>query len=361
VQHFDKMRYYQSDMNYTQLTVEEREKIQEMLWQKASIRDIAAALRRSPSSVSREINRNKDDLGRRRYIPRAAHQRALIKRKSRGREDRLKNDTIREYVVEHLKGDWSPEQIAGRIKDDHPGYSISHETIYQYVYAQIHRNGYGYLKPGREDLRHYLKRCHKRRQKRGLRRPQRVSRFTGASIENRPAIVDKRKRLGDWESDSIVSFNNMPGLNSLIERKSGLILLTKVAEKTADATTAAIIKRLLGLPVYTLTMDNGSENQNWKGIEKETRLKCFYAHPYSSWERGSNENGNSLVRWYFPKKTDFRNVSKEEIAKAEYALNTRPRKRLGWKTPLEVFQQELKQINYHFNINTNILSVAVAG
>lgn len=351
------MRYYQSDMKYTQLTVEEREKIQEMLWQKASIRDIAMALKRNPSTISREINKNKSSLGKRIYIPRAAHERALAKRKSRGREDRLKNDTIRKYVVEHLKGNWSPEQISGRIKEDHPGCHISHETIYQYIYAQIHRSGYGYLKPGREDLRHYLKRCHKRRQKRGLRKPQRISRFTGPSIEIRPNIVDKRKRLGDWESDSIESFNHMPGLNSLVERKSGLILLTKIAEKTADATASAIIKRLKGLPAYTLTMDNGSENQNWRSIEKETGLKCFYAHPYSSWERGSNENGNGLVRWYFPKKTDFRNVSNEDIARTEYALNTRPRKRLGWRTPLEVFSKELNS----FNIKTNILSVAVAG
>ena len=349
-------------MNYKHFTVEERERIQEMLWQKASIRSIAGALNRSPSSVSREISRNKDALGRRYYMPRTANERALEKRKSRGRKDRLKNSVVREYVIQRLKDDgWSPEQIAGKLPEERPGNHISHEAIYQYIYAQVHRNGWGQLRPGREDLRGYLKRRHRRRRIKGLRNPQRVSRFSGVSIEKRPAIVDKRNRIGDWESDSIVSFNNMPGLNSLLERKSGLILLTKVSEKTAEATTNAIVGRLSGLPGCTLTMDNGSENQYWKKIEERLDLKCFYAHPYASWERGGNENANGLVRWYFPKKTDFRKVSDEEIARVEYALNTRPRKRLGWKTPLEVFLKELNRTNNRIKINNNIASVAITG
>lgn len=349
-------------MKYKHFTVEEREKIQEMLWQKASIRSIAGALNRSPSSVSREINKSLDNFGRRRYNPRTAHERALDKRKSRGRKDRLKNSIVREYVIKRLKNDgWSPEQIAGKISEERPGNQISHEAIYQYIYAQIHRNGWGELRKGADDLRCYLKRRHKRRRKKGLRKPQRVSRFSGISIEKRPAVVNKRSRIGDWESDSIVSFNNMPGLNSLLERKSGLILLTKVSEKTAEATTNTVIRRLSGLPRHTLTLDNGSENQYWKEIEERLGLKCFYAHPYASWERGSNENANGLVRWYFPKKTDFREVSDEEIARAEYALNTRPRKRLGWKTPLEVFLKELKLINSRIKINKLMPSVAITG
>lgn len=345
-------------MNYTHLTVEEREKIQEMLWQKASIRTIATALNRFPSSISREIKRNKDSLGRKRYVPRIAHEKALKKRNSRGREDRLKNDTIREYVVKRLKNDsWSPEQITGRLSQDMPGQSISHEAIYQYVYAQVYRDGWGLLKPGREDLRCYLKRRHKRRQKKGLRKSQKVSRFSGHSIEKRPFVVDSRTRIGDWETDSIVSKNNEAGLNSLTERKSGLILLTKITGKTAEATTKTIIRRLYALPKHTLTMDNGSENQGWREIESALSLKCFYAHAYASWERGSNENGNGLVRWYFPKKTDFSKISDEEIARAEYALNTRPRKRLKWKTPLEVFSEESNRINININ---NMASVALA-
>lgn len=346
-------------MKYIHFTVEEREKIQEMLWQKASIRTIAAALGRSPSSVSREVKKNVDSLGKR-YTPRAAHERALKKRKSRGREDRLKNNTIREYVIRHIKKGWSPEQIAGRMPQEIPGETISYEAIYQYIYAQVHRNGWGELRRGAEDLRPYLKRRHKRRQKKGMRKAQRIaSRLNIPSIEERSSLVDQRIRIGDWETDSIASKNNEAGLNSLLDRKSGLMLLTRIKDKTSESTTEAIVKRLSLLPRYTLTMDNGSENHKWKEIESRTGLRCFYADPYASWQRGSNENGNGLVRWYFPKKTDFKKISNKEIARVEHALNTRPRKRLGWKTPLEVFLEELKLINNRININKLMLSVAL--
>ncbi len=196
-----------------------------------------------------------------------------------------------------------------------------------------------------------------------MRKAQRLAKRENIpSIEKRPVIVDQRIRIGDWETDTIASKDNNPGLNSLIERKSGLILLTKVKDRTSQSTTEAIVKRLLVLPMRTLntlTMDNGPENHGWKDIEEKIGLKCFYAHPYSSWERGSNENGNGLVRWYFPKKTDFSKIENEEIARVEYALNTRPRKRLGWKTPLEVFSEELDRLNISLNMNINIPSVAL--
>lgn len=344
-------------MKYIHFTIEEREKIQEMLWQKASIRTIAVTLNRSPSSVFREIKKNTDSMGRVRYAPRIAQEKALKKRKSRGRQDRLKNQAIREYVIEHLKSGWSPEQIAGRLPDDIPGQSISHETIYQFIYHQIHREGWGLLKPNCQDLRMYLKRRHKRRQIKGLRKPQSVCRFNGNSIEKRPLIVEDRVRLGDWESDSISSANNLPGLNSLIERKTGLVLLTKIPDKTAEATAKVIVNRLSGLPKHTLTMDNGSENQGWQDVEKKTGLQCFFAHAYSSWERGSNENANGLVRWYFPKGTDFRQIDEQTIIDVEYALNARPRKRLGWKTPLEAFLQELNRLNINNMLNFSINNI----
>lgn len=331
-------------MQYQHFTIEEREKIQYGLWEKRSVREIARLLGRSPSSVSREIRRNLPQE-RYRYTPRLAYERAMTKRKSRGRMDRLKNDTIRTYVVDYLKNGWSPEQIAGRIAIDLPGCTISHEAIYQYVYAQIHRQGYGYPKPGCEDLRSYLKRRHKRREKKGMRKGQRVLRPKGPCIDERPAIVDHRVRIGDWESDTITSKDNAPGLNSLVERKIGLVFLTKLSDKTTAATTGAISNRLSSLSPYhlchTLTLDNGSENQDWQRIEKEIGTKCFFAHPYHSWERGTNENTNGLVRWYFPKGTDFRTITDKEIARVEYALNTRPRKRLGWRTPLEIFNEQL--------------------
>ena len=345
-------------MRYKHLTIEEREHIQQGLWQKKSLQTIAKEISRSPSSISREISRN---LPPERYLytPRLAQERALKKRKSRGREDRLKNDLVRSYVVSHLKLRWSPEQISHRIEEDIQE-TISHEAIYQYIYHQIHRQGYGYLKPDCQDLRIYLRRRKKRRTKKGFRKSQRVFKPKGTSINERPLIINQRQRLGDWEGDTIASKDNKTGVNSLVERKTGLTFITKLKDKTSQATTEAIASRMSGLPPIarqSLTMDNGSENQDWSGIEKKTGLKCFYANAYHSWERGTNENTNGLIRDFFPKKTDFTLISNEEIQKVEYLLNTRPRKRLNWSTPLEVFSKELNC----FNITLRASSVALAG
>lgn len=330
-------------MKYQHLSIEEREKIQELLWQKTPIRTIAKTLSRNPSSVSREIRKNKLSWNSH-YAPRKAHERALEHRKHRGRKDRLKNEDIRQYVISHLKRRWSPEQIAGTIEKD-IGQKISHEAVYQYIYAQIYRNGYGYAKPRLLDLRPYLRRKRKRRIKKGSRRCQRVFRPKGASIDERPAIVEQRKRVGDWESDTVESKDHKPGVNTLVERKSGWVLITKLESKTSEATMSAIGRRWKNLPSRvkeTVTFDNGPENSNWQELETETKVKTFFANPYHSWERGSNENINGLIRDYFPKKTDFSMIPAEEIAYVEYELNTRPRKRLGFKTPLEVFSVALQ-------------------
>lgn len=321
-------------MAHTQLTVEEREEIQRGLWNKESIRSIARRLARSHSSIVREINKNRPP-SRLQYTPRLAEERAKAKRSSRGRTLRLKNTAVRGYVIEKLKKGWSPEQIAGTIKEI--GERISYEAIYQYVYAQVYRKGYGYVKPGKEDLRPYLARRHKRRAVMGGRKGERMMRPDGKSIETRPVIVSKRTRIGDWEGDSIESKGHKPGLNSLVDRKTGLLLLTKLGGKSSAATRAVVALRLKGLIAHTLTLDNGPENQMWQELEEATGVSVYYAHPYCSGERGTNENTNGLVRRYFPKGTDFSLVSEEEIAAVEYALNTRPRKRLGYQSPLEVW------------------------
>ncbi len=321
-------------MAYKHFSVEEREDIQQGLWKKESVRSIAGRLERSPSSVAREINRNIPEE-QRRYTPRLAHERALLKRKKRGREDRLKNEDIRTYVTDHLKLGWSPEQITGRMKRDRIG-SLSHEAVYQFIYAQIHRGGNGKVKPGKEDLRPYLRRKQKRRHRHGSRKGQHIFRERGLSIDDRPQVVAARSRIGDWEGDTVESRDRAPGVNTLLERKSGLFLVTKVQDKSSEATKAAVVSRLADLPVHTLTTDNGSENQRWREIEEALEIDCFFAHPYRSCERGANENANGLLREYFPKGTDFREVSEAEITRVEYALNSRPRKRLGYATPLEI-------------------------
>ncbi|NCU28760.1 MAG: IS30 family transposase [Candidatus Moranbacteria bacterium] len=329
-------------MKYKHLSIEEREKIQELLWQKTSIRSIAKVIGRSPSSIARELKKNKPILFNR-YTPRIANEKALDKRKSRGRKDRLKTKEIREYVILNLKQGWSPEQISGRIKIELRE-NISHEAIYQFIYNQIHRDGYGYTKPNHEDLRIFLKRRHKRRVIKGMRKGQRIFKHKGISIEERPKYIEKRKSIGHWEGDSVVSRKSTVGLNTLVERKTGLVFISKIKDKTMEETSNTVIDRLKNIPCKTLTLDNGTENFGYEKIQNELKISCFFAHPYCSGERGTNENTNGLIRWYFPKKTDFANISEEAIQAVERALNNRPRKRLGWKTPLEVFNESVALI-----------------
>jgi len=329
-------------MKYLHFSIEERETIQKLLWQGKSLRVIATHLGRAPSSVSREIQRQ--GLIRKRYTPRLAQERADKKVHSRGREKRLKNEKIREYVIIHLKQDWSPEQIAGRMKVDIEE-SISHEAIYQYIYHQIRRNGWGDPKPGQEDLRVYLRRRRKRRHRQGSRKGQRMLKKPGLSIEERPEIVNTRLRLGDWEGDTVESKDHAPGINTLVERKSGYLMMTKLKSKNGEATRMVVQQRMQDLPPHlkhTLTLDNGSENRDWRALEEVTKLTVYFAHPYSSFERGTNENTNGLIRGYFPKKTDFRIITDEELALVEYQINTRPRKRLNYLTPLEVLSVALQ-------------------
>lgn len=324
-------------MKFTHFSIEEREKIQEMLWQKASIRSISKTINRSPSSVSREILRNKPPE-RNQYAPRKAHLRAVEHRKHRGRTERLKNDRIRSYVVTHLKRRWSPEQISGRMKLDLEE-SISHEAIYRFIYHQV-RKGSNLTKPECEDLRPYLRRRRRIRVPHGARKCQRVLKSKGKSIDLRPRIVLKRKRIGDWEGDTVESRDHKPGINTLVERKIGLTFITKLKDKSSIATIGAMAYRFKDVPgrfKCTVTLDNGPENRDWKMIEDVIGIDCYNAHAYSSWERPTNENTNGLVRDYFPKKTDFSMISDEEIAFVESELNSRPRKRLGWMTPLEAW------------------------
>lgn len=284
-------------MKFKHFSIEEREKIQELLWQNTSIRTIAKVIGRSPSSVSREITKNIPL--KRSYKPRVAHDRALTKRTSRGRKMRLKNGFIRRYVVTQLRTGLSPEQIAGRLHLEYPKESISHEAIYQYIYSQVHRNGCGYMRVGYHDLRKYLRRRHKRRGQRGMRRVQRVFKPKGPPIDDRSSEIETRQTLGHWETDSIISKKSKVGLNTLVERKTGLVFITKIKDGTARSTKEAVIKRLSVLPKdtrKTLTSDNGVENFSYNEVQIEIDILWYFAHPYHSWERGTNENTNGLIR-----------------------------------------------------------------
>jgi len=323
---------------YKQLSIEEREIIQLGVWAQKPVRRMAQELGRSASTVSRELKRNCPRVNRV-YLPRLAQARAKSRITERGKRERLKNERIRNYVKTMLRNDYSPEQIAGRINIDLPGQTISYEAIYNYIYAQYYRGGYG--KCVGDDLRIYLKRRHKTRHPKYIPfKPQKLRITDAVSISERPPEIELRRELGHWEGDSIVSRQSKYGLNTLVERKSGLVFITKIQNGTAETTSQTVVNRLSSLPEnkkQTLTLDNGSENAGHKTITQELGIKCYFARPYHSWERGTNENTNGLIRYYFPKKTNFAEVPDEQIKTVENILNNRPRKRLNWLTPLEVF------------------------
>jgi IS30 family transposase len=303
-----------------------------MLWEKQSLRLIAKRLNRSVSSISREVKRNKPPV-RNQYTPRRAHERAIGKRSSRGAPKLIKDRMLYQYVKDHLKLGWSPEQIASVHGD------ISHEAIYQHIYRQVYRGGYGYLKPGHEDLRPYLARHRRRRMTKGARVPRRVLKGSLPSIDDRSLAPG----VGNWEDDSIVYSPTSPvRLRTLNEVRTGVVFIDRVVSRTMRAANRVTVRRLSILPRHlrrTLTRDRGAENLGYEELESLLGIECFFAPPYHSWERGANENVNGLIRRYLPKGTDFTTISDQELKRIEYLLNTRPRKRLGWKSPYQVFYE----------------------
>ena len=328
-------------MRYKQLSVEERESIQEMLWQNMSVRTIAEALGRNPGTISREIKRNQTKQ-RKLYRPRIAHERALERRTHRGGRKLDSNEQLKQFVTTYLKLGWSPEQVAAKASEK-VGTGISYEAIYQYIYAQIHRGGQGNVKPGKEDLRPYLARRRKRRMKKGLRKSYRIQKGPLPSIEDRPEEVLARTAVGHWEDDSIVYTPTCPvRLRTTNDLTSGIVFIARTKDSTMADANRITRERLGDLPTAlrkTLTRDRGSENMGFSELERNLGIGCYFAHAYHSWERGANENANGLIRRFYPKGTDFRQLSEADIARVEHLLNSRPRKRLGWKTPYEVFYE----------------------
>jgi len=316
---------------YKQLSQEEREHIADLLSEGNSLGAIAKILGRNKGTISRELSRNSAPEYRR-YTPCRAHARACGRKTEANTHERLKNDFIRQYVRDGLEQGWSPEQISGRIRIDHPGCSVNHEAIYQYIYHPQN--------PQRLEMITLLRRAYKKRRNKGIGRKVRKTKIPNRiSIDDRPKSIENRNRYGHWEGDSMVSRKSKVALNTLAERKSRLVLITKLSRKGAAETNKAIINRLKKLPAQgrqTLTLDNGTENAKHEQLSTRLGIKCYFAHPYSSWERGTNENLNGLIRWYLPKGTDFSKITPEQIARIEYLLNSRPRKCLGYKTPLEV-------------------------
>jgi len=309
--------------HYSQLTLEQRYGIYTLLKIGLTQSKIAEEIGIHKSTISRELKRNRGGRG---YRPKQAEAFAKERHQAKVRP-RIDGSTWA-YIEQLLYKEWSPEQISGWMKKN-MAVTVSHEWIYQYVLKDKLAGGSLYL---------HL-RCKKKRKKRYGSNDRRGNLKNRISIDERPAVVDTRNRLGDWEADTIIGKAHKQAIVSMTERKSGLALIYKVDRRTKGNTEKAM-KRLLSPvsdQVYTITSDNGKEFANHEQIAK--RLKCdfYFAHPYSSYERGTNENTNGLIRQYFPKNRDFRTITDKEIIHAMKRLNNRPRKRLGYKTPNEVF------------------------
>jgi transposase, IS30 family len=315
--------------SYSHLTVEERDQISVLKAEGLSFRSIASELGRHHTTISRELDRNAPPVRKGRYLSHKAHERSVQKKSQAHQRDRLKNEDIRRYVERGLSIFWAPEQISWSMPSKLKGQTISHEAIYQYIYKE------------RPDLVEALTRHHRKRQNRGHSRKHHKSHIPNRiSIEKRPKYIEKRIQAGHWERDSMVSRSSKACLDVKVERKSRKVLLDKLERKTAKAVRIVAITRLKRYPSHlrrSLTYDNGSEHAEHEKINKALGTKSYFCHPFSSWERGTNENTNGLIRRFLPKKTDFSKVSIKQIKRIEFLLNNRPRKCLNYKTPEEVF------------------------
>jgi IS30 family transposase len=292
---------------------------------KKSKLEIARLMNRHRSTIYRELERNSDAWG---YRAERANWLAKRRRRSCHRPLKLLDLDLRLYVNDRLRQAWSPDQIAGRMRAEfrrRRGWRISAQTIYSWIKRCCGR-------PGR-----WLRLAN--RQVKDLEKREGY-----VSIRGRPAVINQRRRFGDWEGDTIQGKRRHSGLVTLVERKSGLLRIGKI-NNLRSATTMCVAERCLAkLPASlrrSVTFDNGSEFAEHHKLTEKLGLAIYFAEPYRAWQRGANENANGLLRQYFPKGTDFKRVSRREVERVERLLNERPRRRLNYKTPLEVLADRL--------------------
>lgn len=321
-------------MSYSHLTPQERYVISHLKVAGLSLREIARRLGRHHTTISREIKRNGPTY------PGGVYWYYFIdpiveKKRHRARSHRRQNHLpLVEYVEKKLRLQWPPEVIAQQLRSEFPQdgrMRVSHETIYRWTFLDASQGG---------SLYRHLRRRHKfrRRQKRyGAGRrfiPGRIG------ISERPAIVADRSRFGDWEADLILGRRGSGAIATHVERKSRYLIASRLADRKAETFNGAAVTTYQMLPValrQTLTLDNGKEFSRFKELESGAGLKVYFADAYAAWQRGTNENTNGLLRYYFPKGTDFRRISDAKLAKTVERINKRPRKCLGYRTPHEVF------------------------
>ena len=326
---------------YHRISFFEREEISRQVASGYSLRTIATILSRSPSSISREIRQS--GVVELKYYRAIFAQQHSNKTRHKLRKNRklANNALLRKFVLSHLTRNWSPEQIAKRLILLYPNdmsMRISHETIYSYIYI-LPRGAF------KRRLISYLRRNHKHRRKKNGNRRKPGGIQDCFSIEERPQEVADRTIPGHWEGDLIIGRRNASAIGSLVERATRMTFIVKLRNQDASTIRKAFGEEFRSLPrglTRTLTYDQGGEMAQHKLFTKETKITVYFAHPYSPWERGTNENTNSLLRQYFPKGTDFSKISRNRLKKVQDELNDRPRKTLGWHTPHEKFSELLR-------------------
>jgi IS30 family transposase len=309
---------------YTRLTEDERYQIYEGVTQQLSHREIATLINKHHSTVSNEVKRN---AGLRGYRPRQAQEKSLRRQHNKHRHIKLTPE-VQSLIADNIKHQWSPDQIQGRLRSEGLP-MVCATTIYGFIQQDKASGG---------NLYTHLR--HRKRYKRRTGSPDTRGQIIGRiSIDERPSIVDKKIRLGDWEADTVIGKGHKGVLVTLAERVSKKTLIAHVPSKHAEVVKDAIVKLLQSekKQLHTITFDNGKEFAYHAQIKKELGGDNYFAHPYHSWERGLNENHNGLIRQYLPKGMALDKVTAEEIILIQNKLNNRPRKLLGYKTPNEVY------------------------
>lgn len=313
----------------SQITEGQRYEISAYIQAGLKQKEIAARIGVHPSTISRELRRN-CDMRSGKYNPELANRKHDSRMKDRNHFSKM-NEGMTSKIDPFLIDGWSPEQISGRLKLLGE-MSVSHETIYQYIYNDKK------LKDKGKGLYRYLRRKGRKYAKRGCQYNSRGTIIGRVDIDNRPEIVNEKIRFGDLEGDTIIGKNKKGAIETINDRLTGFLWMRKLSGKEAEPLAEMTIKTLAPFSkiIHTLTVDNGKEFAKHGLIADALGIDVFFAHPYHSWERGANENTNGLIRQYIPKGSDFGSISDEFIANVQNALNNRPRKRLGFRTPFEV-------------------------
>lgn len=310
------------------LTAADRGKIEVLLQEQYTNKEIAKKLGKHPSTISREVQRGTDAGIYRAWVAQAAYETNRKRCKQIAKLDHPANWRLRQHVVACLQKGWDPSMITGRLEAEGFNLVVCAETIYTWIYNSAYAIA--------EKLYQYLRQGKKRRTKHTGRSSHKSKIPNRVSIHDRPTVVSEKSRLGDWEGDSVI-YTHKHAVNTVNERLSGLVAFTKLTRKTAEQTAKAVITKLKDKIAHTITFDNGSEFTNHSDITSALNIPVYFADPYSSWQRGANENSNRQLRAYLPKRSDIRNLTQKELDNIAWELNNKPRRRLDWHTPQEVY------------------------